>query len=95
MTQIELFVLLQVLDFITTLTGIRMGGSELNPFVAWLMGVAEPATGLMLAKIIAFGLGGYCLWRQKLHVIRWVNYYFALLVVWNLLNIFRAVSIPA
>lgn len=94
MNSLELFLLLQVLDFLTTLVGLQLGGSELNPFVRSLMEL-DTVTGLMAVKLLGVAMAGYCVWRKKLRVIRWANYYFALLVVWNLLNIFRAVSTPA
>jgi len=93
MNSIELFFLLQMIDFITTLVGLQMGGSELNPFVRYLMEL-DTVMGLTAVKLLGFAMAGYCVWRKKLRVIGWVNYYFAALVVWNLVNILRAVSIP-
>lgn len=92
MTSIELFFLLQILDFMTTLVGLEMGGSELNPFVNWLIQY-DAVIGLTMVKLLGFAMAGYCVWRRRLRVINWVNYYFAALVVWNLANILRAVSI--
>jgi hypothetical protein len=94
-THIELFVLLQVLDFLTTLVGLRMGGKELSPFIAWLMHMADPIVGLTAAKVVGFALGGYCIWKRKMRVIHWVNYVFVVLVVWNVLNILRAVILTS
>ncbi len=91
MTALETFFLLQVLDFMTTLVGLRMGGTELSPFVAWVMEFGE-VLGLTVAKGIGFALGGYCVWARKMEVIHWVNYFFAGLVIWNLWNILKAVS---
>lgn len=94
MTALEIFFLLQVLDFMTTLVGLRMGGTELSPFVSWVMEFGE-IWGLTVAKAIGFGLGGYCVWTRRMQVIHWVNYIFAGLVIWNLWNILRAVTASA
>jgi len=91
-TYIELFVLLQVLDLMTTLVGLRLGGTELSPFIAWLMRVADPVTALTAVKLLGFGLAGVCLWVGRTRVIHWVNYIFAGVVLWNVYNILRAVG---
>ena len=91
MNVIEVFLLLQVLDFLTTMVGVRMGGAELNPFVRWLMHM-DTVAGLTAIKLLGFALAGFCIWKKRLRVINWVNYYFAALVLWNLVIILRAVS---
>lgn len=92
MTLIEAFVLLQVLDVATTLIGLHIGGSELNPLIATLMRVTEPTIALMVAKSVGFGLGGYFIWRQKTRLIRRINIFFAALVTWNIIVIVAAVA---
>jgi hypothetical protein len=91
MNVIEIFLLLQVLDFMSTLIGIRLGGTELSPFANFLMGLHH-FWGLTAVKAIGFVMAGYCVWSRRLKVIGWFNYASALIVVWNLLNIMRAVS---
>lgn len=88
MPYLEVFVYLQVLDFITTMVGFRLGGYEISPFTRWLTELG-PAAGVGLAKIGAFLLAGVCLWLHKERVIRWANYFFAGLVLWNMLQIMR------
>ena len=92
MNALEVFLVLQVFDFLTTLVGLRMGGSELNPFVRWMMQV-DAVAGLTAIKLLGFALAGFCVWKKRLRVISWVNYYFAALVFWNLVIILRAVSV--
>jgi hypothetical protein len=89
MNPIELFFLLQVLDFMTTLAGLRMGGVEMSPFARWLMQV-DTVGGLTVVKLIGFLLGGYCVWKRRMNVIHWVNYIFAAIVVWNVYQILKA-----
>ena len=81
--QIQIFLYLQVLDFMTTLIGMKMGLGEVSPFIRWLMQMG-PAVGLVLSKFIALILGGLCLWLNKRHLVRWINYWYAGLVVWNM-----------
>jgi len=87
MVQIQIFLYLQVLDFLTTLIGLKIGLGEASPFIRWLMQM-DPTIGLALSKLIAFALGGLCLWLNKRHLVRWINYWYAGLVVWNMTLIF-------
>ncbi len=80
---IQFFVYLQVLDLLTTLVGLKFGGSEASPFVGWLMRWG-PAVGVAASKLLAVGLAGFCIWLNKQHLIRWITYWYAGLVVWNL-----------
>lgn len=83
---LQVFVYLQILDALTTLLGFRIGLSEASPFIRILIQMG-PAVGLLLSKAIALALGGICLWSGRGRVIRWINYWYASLVVWNLLLI--------
>ena len=83
MVYIEVFLYLQLLDFITTLIGMRLGLGEASPFIRWLMHMG-PAGGLVLSKLVAFVLGGACIWFKRRHLLRWINYWYAGLVVWNM-----------
>jgi hypothetical protein len=85
--QIQIFLYLQVLDFLTTLIGMKVGLGEASPFVRWLM-LVHPAVGLALSKLAAFVLGGLCIWLNKRHLVRWINYWYAGLVIWNMALIF-------
>jgi hypothetical protein len=95
MTYIEVFLLLQVLDFMTTLIGLRMGGAELSPFISWLMETTSPVTGLTMVKLLGCAMAGFALWAGRDRLIRRVNYVFAAIVLWNVFNIMRAVGFPA
>ena len=91
MEPLEVFVFLQLLDLMTTLIGFRLGASEASPFVR-LLTTFGPVTGVLLSKGIALSLGAACIQIQRMHLIRWINYWFASLVVWNMAMIFRALS---
>jgi hypothetical protein len=80
----QAFIYLQLLDLLTTLVGFRLGAGEASPFIRLLM-FAGPGTGVLLSKLIALGIAGICLYLQKPHLIRWANYWYSALVVWNLM----------
>ncbi|MDP3001363.1 MAG: DUF5658 family protein [Bryobacterales bacterium] len=92
MNYLEVFVLLQLLDFLTTLVGLRVGAGEASPFISWLMQATTPLTGLMIAKLIGVAWGAFCLLRHKPFAIRLANYFFAGVVVWNLVQISARVA---
>jgi hypothetical protein len=85
---IQIFVYLQLLDFITTVLGIRMGASEASPFIR-LLSHFGPSLGVALSKVVALALGAVCVWLKKFRILNWINYWYAALVVWNLCVILR------
>ncbi len=80
---IQVFLYLQLLDLLTTLVGFRLGASEASPFIRALMQLG-PELGVLLSKLAAVGLGALCIALRKAHLIRWICYWYAALVVWNL-----------
>jgi hypothetical protein len=89
MDLIAVFVYLQLLDILTTLVGFRLGAAEASPFIRMLMH-AGPAVGVILSKLLALGLGAFCVRRKRTHVIRWASYWYGILVVWNLMVVLAA-----
>jgi hypothetical protein len=89
MSIIQIFVYLQLLDLLTTLVGFRLGAVELSPFIRLLMHWG-PAAGVILSKVLALGLGAVCVAVRKTYLIRWISYWYAGLVVWNLMVMLRA-----
>lgn len=86
---IQVFIYLQLLDFLTTLVGFKLGAGEASPFIRLLMH-AGPAAGVAASKAIALGLGGLCLYVKRPHLIRWASYWYCALIVWNLMIILSA-----
>ena len=84
MALIYVFFYLQLLDLLTTLIGLRLGASEASPFVRLLMH-AGPAVGLTLSKILALGMGAFCVYTRRLRLIRLASYWYGVLVAWNLI----------
>jgi Domain of unknown function (DUF5658) len=89
---IQMFVYLQLLDFLTTLLGFRLGASEASPFIRALVHMG-PALGVALSKGIALLVGGVCIWLKKERLIGLITYFSAGLVVWNLCVIMRAIQL--
>jgi Domain of unknown function (DUF5658) len=82
----QIFLYLQVLDFLTTLVGFKLGASELSPFVRYLMQFG-PIAGLAASKLLGVVMAGLCLWLGRPHLVRWICYWYAALVVWNICTI--------
>jgi len=57
--------LLSILDLLITLTVLRLGASELNPVMAFLIGVHPLAAGVF--KVSAVGLATLGLWLLRRH----------------------------
>lgn len=83
---VQLFVYVQLLDFLTTLVGFRFGASEASPFIRLLMG-GGPIFGVAVSKLVALALAAACVSLQKYHLIRWATYWYCGLIVWNLMII--------
>jgi hypothetical protein len=89
MAIIQIFICLQLLDFVTTLIGFKVGAAEASPFIRVMMH-AGPMAGVAASKLVALALAAVCVYHKKLHVIRWANYWYCGLVVWNVIVILAA-----
>jgi len=79
------FSYLQILDLLTTVAFLVNGIKEANPLVRLALKFGpSPFGGLILVKLFAIGLGVYC-WRMgRQRLLSRINFYFALLITWNL-----------
>jgi hypothetical protein len=86
--QLAQFGYLQLLDLLTTLACMAHRGQETNPLVRLLMHSAgSPAGGLVVTKLLAFGIALYC-WRRSRAKLLWgVNLFYSAVVVWNLVSL--------
>jgi hypothetical protein len=80
---LEVFFYLQVLDILSTLVGFSLGNTEASPFIRLLVRYG-PVAGLIVSKVVAALLLSACLLLKRWDFIRWINYWYAALVVWNL-----------
>lgn len=86
-----LFVYLQILDLFSTLIGFSLGNTEASPFIRLLVRWG-PVTGLLLSKLIAAGLVVVCVVLKRAVLVRWINYWYAGLVLWNLWVVLRVLN---
>lgn len=93
MSAIPVFLYLQLLDFLTTLIGFRVGASEASPFIVKLIHVTSPAWGVAASKMIGVGIGGLCLVMKRARLVTWINYWYAAIVLWNCGVILKAGSL--
>jgi hypothetical protein len=88
---LAVFFSLQALDVLTTLIGLRLGAAEASMFVGRLIRLG-PLAGLLLAKIFALLLVMAAIRYRRQRVIVFLNYWFALVVTWNLVTIVRSAA---
>ena len=73
--------MLQILDILTTLLGFRLGLVEGMWFPAAVMGQTNPILGLVMCKLLAFGLAGTALLLGRKLTL--YNVWFFCLALWN------------
>src|SRR5580692_4124079 len=84
MPVIQIFVYLQLLDFLTTLVGFKLGASEASPFIVKLIHATSPALGVAASKVVGLGIGALCVVLNRARLVGWINYWYAGVIVWNL-----------
>ena len=89
---IQVFVYLQLLDFLTTMVGFKLGAHEVSPFVAKLIHTTSPALGVAMSKMVGLAIGGLCVATGRVKLLSLANYWYAALVVWNLAMILTAAA---
>jgi hypothetical protein len=86
-----IFLLLQTMDFATTLGALALGGAEVNPLVRYIL-ANGPTSGLVLSKLIVIAIAGMAFANRRLKGIRAANIVFSAVIVWNISVIFRLAS---
>jgi hypothetical protein len=84
---VKLFLILQVLDFATTMFGfvISPDTRELSPAIQLMIRFGGGnLQGLVLCKILAIAIFGLCFLLHRTRVVKWANYFFTGLVLWNI-----------
>ncbi len=77
------FIVLQVLDLLTTLLAFHFGAFEVNPLVGRLVSVLGPAGGVLVSKVVAI------LIAFRMRKLLWiVNLFYIGIVIWNILVVF-------
>jgi hypothetical protein len=88
---LEAFVYLQVLDVISTLVGFSLGDTEASPFIRMLIRWG-PVAGLVASKLVAVAILLFCVFLKRWKLIRFVNYWYAGLVIWNLYIVWKVLN---
>ena len=83
---IGLFLVLQILDVLTTLIGLHLGAQEGSTFIGRLLSTG-PVSGLVISKIIAAGLAAFAVFLNRKRVLVFLNFWFAAVITWNLIAI--------
>jgi hypothetical protein len=78
---------LQALDVLTTLIGLHLGAREASVFIGRLMAIG-PVAGLLISKCFAVILAAAALGFRRPRVVVFLNYWFAVVIAWNLYTIF-------
>ncbi len=86
MISVKVFMYLQVLDFVTTIAGFKVGLIEGSPAIHWMTQFG-PVFAIAAAKILAFVLAAVCYWFNRFNVVRRLNYWYAAVVGWNIVLI--------
>ena len=82
MKSIILWLILNLLDTLTTILAIERGLSESNPLITWVGGDIE---GLIIYKVLMTILALLFLAKiKKLHLLKWLNIGMGLVVIWNI-----------
>ncbi len=82
------FLALQALDVLTTIMGLRAGASEGSAFISRLM-MLGPVQGLLISKALSIVLVSSVVAFGKGRLMRILNPWYAIVVTWNLIIIFR------
>ena len=83
-----------MLDVLTTLMGLQMGAQEASIFIGRLMQVG-PVAALLIAKLFAVLLVAAALQFKRPRLVVFLNYWFAIVVSWNLALIAWSLAAPA
>jgi hypothetical protein len=76
------FIVLQVLDLVTTLVAFHFGAFEVNPLVGYLTAVLGPTGGVLFGKVVAI------LIAFRVRKLMWaVNLFYTGVVCWNTLMV--------
>jgi hypothetical protein len=82
------FLALQALDVITTMIGMSLGAGESSAFVNRLLNYG-PLSGLLISKALSIVLVAAVVGFGRGRLMRILNPWYAVVVTWNLIVIFR------
>ena len=80
------FVLANISDVLSTLFGIQLGATEVNPFLASLIEATSVPEALLVKLALACGVG-YMVWRWRPKLLKIPTIAFALIALSNMVVI--------
>ncbi len=83
MGALSFFIYLQVLDFLTTILFLKLGLGEASWIVSALIRWS-PLLGILAAKLGTITLALIAVRLQKERLMRWANFGYSGVIVWNL-----------
>lgn len=87
MSPLRLQVILQVLDWATTLVCLHLGFMETNPLVGVVLAYFGAVQGLTALKLV--GIAVAMKLRRRGHVLIYLNWFYAVIVAANILAIIQ------
>lgn len=86
------FVFLQVMDMLTTVIVLRLGGREPNPIIVW--SISHFGFGsvifwkLLVVAVLVIVWNVFKTWDNLLRFVTMINYFMMFVVLWNTINIY-------
>ncbi len=94
MNVLTAFIYLQILDALTTIAFMMHGLDEVNPVIKWAMRESfNPLGGLFLVKAASVLVAVLCVSYSRYAVLRKVNFFFALVVAYNMVALILAAPV--
>ena len=91
MNAIVCFVFLQMLDVMTTMVGLSLGGFEINPVIRWAIAWSGSSlAGILLVKSLALPFLAWFSDEQRGRALVFCCYLFGGVVMWNFLGLMVA-----
>lgn len=82
------FLFLQALDVMTTMLGLLLGGTELNPVIRWAIGYfGSSVAGILVVKSLCLPFMAWCGAEHRERLLLLACYWFGAVVFWNFLGI--------
>jgi len=84
------FIVLQWLDFATTIFGFSLGASELSPVVRTISLLTGPSLAVFVAKILTI----LAMWRMSKRsvIVHAGNVWYSAIILWNLVIISKLIG---
>lgn len=90
-TNAKIFVILQFLDFLSTIICFQLGAAEENPMVIFIQHIG-PVWGVVLAKLLVLGVLALVIRIKKLKAVTKANYLYGAVIAININAILEKIT---